>query len=355
MTKFPCSDHFHSFLKALPKCEHHLHIEGTLEPELLFALAKRNTIILPEWFPPTVEACNKRYSGFADLQDFLDHYYVGMSVLIHEQDFYDLALAYFERAHRDGCLHSEVFFDPQGHVERGISVDNVVNGLNRACKDAAAKFGTTSLLTMCLLRHLPVSLGLDTIKSTEKFFESGVISGLGLDSAEKPFPPELFEECYGTLKEKFPKVNLTAHAGEEGDHRYVTKALDLLKVTRIDHGVQSQHSPELLDRLVSNDTMLTMCPLSNVKLQVVKDVEDLPYREFFDKGVSFSINSDDPAYFGGYILDNYVAVHTRFGFSPKEWCTIVLNGINGSWCDEKRKQELREIVDDVYLKYKDVL
>lgn len=326
-----------------------------MEPDLLFALAARNKIDLPAWFPQTVEACNKRYAEFTDLQDFLNHYYVGMSVLIHEQDFYDLALAYFSRAHRDGCVHSEVFFDPQGHVERGISVDVVVNGLNRACKDAAAKFGSTSMLIMCLLRHLPASLGLETLASTEKYYESGVIKGLGLDSAEKPFPPELFEECYGSLKEKFPGVNLTAHAGEEGDHTYVTNSLDLLKVSRIDHGVNSKQSPELLDRLVANDTLLTMCPLSNVKLQVVKDVEELPYREFFDKGISFSINSDDPAYFGGYILDNYVAVQTRFGFSPKEWCTIVLNGINGSWCGEDRKEELRSLVDEVYAKFKDLI
>ncbi|PVH15975.1 adenosine deaminase [Candidozyma duobushaemuli] len=355
MTRFPCSSRFTGFLKDLPKCEHHLHIEGTLEPALLFALAARNNIELPEWFPQTVEACNKRYSEFADLQDFLNHYYVGMGVLIHEEDFYDLAMAYFEHAHRDGCLHSEVFFDPQGHVERGISVDKVVNGLHRACKDAAAKFGTTQMLIMCLLRHLPSSSGMETLASAEKYYESGVISGLGLDSAEKPFPPELFEECYTSLKEKFPEVRLTAHAGEEGDHTYVTKALDVLKVSRVDHGVNSKQSEALMDRLVKNDTLLTMCPLSNVKLQVVKDVDELPYREFFDKGISFSINSDDPAYFGGYILDNYVAVQTRFGFSVKEWCTIVLNGINGSWCGEKRKQELREILDDVYGKYKDVL
>lgn len=355
MTRFPCSSHFHSFLKELPKCEHHLHIEGTLEPELLFALAERNKIQLPEWFPPTVEACNKRYSEFKDLQDFLDHYYVGMSVLIHEQDFYDLALAYFEKANHDGCVHSEVFFDPQGHVERGISIDVVVKGLHRACKDASAKFGNTSMLIMCLLRHLPAAQGLETIASAEKYYADGTITGLGLDSAEKPFPPELFESCYGTLKEKFPDVRLTAHAGEEGDHTYVSNSLDLLKVTRIDHGVNSKQSGALMERLVSENVMLSTCPLSNVKLQVVKDVEELPYREFFDKGISFSINSDDPAYFGGYILDNYVAVHTRFGFTPKQWCTIVLNGINGSWCSEDRKKELRAMVEQVYEKYKALL
>lgn len=355
MTRFPCSSHFLNFLRALPKCEHHLHIEGTLEPELLFTLAARNGIALPDWFPQSVEACNKRYAEFADLQDFLDHYYVGMGVLMCEDDFYDLAMAYFDRAHRDGCLHSEIFFDPQGHVERGISIDVVVNGLHRACKEANAKYGTTQMLIMCLLRHLPALLGMETLASAEKYYESGVISGLGLDSAEKPFPPELFKDCYASLKEKFPAVRLTAHAGEEGDHSYVSNSLDVLKTSRIDHGVNSKQSEQLMDRLVEEGTLLSMCPLSNVKLQVVKDVEELPYREFFDRGIAFSINSDDPAYFGGYILDNYVAVQTRFGFSVTEWCTIVLNGINGSWCGEERKQELREIVDDVYAKYKEVL
>lgn len=348
---FQCCPQFQSFLKELPKCEHHLHLEGTLEPALLFSLAERNNITLPSHFPPTVEACNERYSNFADLQDFLDHYYIGMSVLITEQDFYELAMEYFEKAARDGCLHSEVFFDPQGHVERGIHVDTVVNGFNRACEDANKEFGTTNKLIMCLLRHLPGSSGLETIDSVTHHFESGKIHGLGLDSSEKPFPPELFIECYATVKDRHPEVGLTAHAGEEGDHTFVTNSLDLLNVTRIDHGVNSHQDEELMDRLAKNRTMLSMCPLSNVKLQVVTDVSELPIRLFFDKNVPFSINSDDPAYFGGYILDNYVAVHTRFGFTVSEWKQIALNGINGSWCHEDRKVELRNKVDEVCEKY----
>lgn len=351
MAQFSCCDDTKAFLQELPKCEHHLHLEGTLEPSLLFTLAKRNNITLPEIFPPTVEACNERYANFADLQDFLDHYYIGMSVLIQEQDFYDLAMEYFTRAHADGCAHSEVFFDPQGHVERGISVDVVVQGFDRACKDANAKYGTTNKLIMCLLRHLPSASGLETIESTHKYFADGTIHGLGLDSSEKPFPPELFAECYQAMQTKFPEVGLTAHAGEEGGHEYVTNSLDLLSVTRIDHGVNSKHSDDLMDRLVANQTMLTMCPLSNVKLQVVKDVSELPIALFLEKGISFSLNSDDPAYFGGYILDNYIAVHTSFGFSRDQWCQITLNGINGSWCDEARKDELRQKVEAVREKY----
>lgn len=352
MAKYECNHDMKNFLQELPKCEHHLHLEGTLEPNLLFKLAERNSITLPASFPPTIEACNERYSNFSDLQDFLDHYYIGMSVLITTDDFYDLAMAYFTKASQDGCLHSEVFFDPQGHVERGIAIETVVDGFNKACIDAKSKFGTSNKLIMCLLRHLPSASGLETIKSTEKYFESGIIHGLGLDSAEKPFPPELFIDCYQTLKSKFPNVGLTAHAGEEGDFTYVNNSLDKLGVTRIDHGVNSKQSDDLLNRLSKNQTMLTMCPLSNVKLQVVKDVSELPIRQFFDRNVPFSINSDDPAYFGGYILDNYVSVHTRFGFTINDWCKIATNGINGSWCDNVRKSELIKKVNEIGDKYK---
>lgn len=352
MAQYECTSHIKSFLTELPKCEHHLHLEGTLEPSLLFDLAARNGITLPSHFPPTIEACNERYANFADLQDFLDHYYIGMSVLIREQDFFDLAMEYFARAHKDGCLHSEVFFDPQGHVERGIDVDVVVKGFDRACKEANKKFGTTNKLIMCLLRHLPAEAGMDTIHSASKYFEDGTIHGLGLDSAEKPFPPELFTECYNLVATKFPEVGLTAHAGEEGDHTFVTNSLDLLKVQRIDHGVNSKQSEDLMKRLAENRTMLSMCPLSNVKLQVVKDVSELPIALFLENDVPFSINSDDPAYFGGYILDNYIEVHTRFGFTLEQWCKISTNGIEGSWCDEARKAELKAKVAEVYNKYK---
>lgn len=343
-----------NFLRELPKCEHHVHLEGTLEPELLFQLAERNHVTLPLFFPPTPEACLERYARFKDLQDFLNHYYVGMSVLITENDFYDLAMTYFEKAKKDGCVHSEVFFDPQGHVERGISIDTVISGFDRACKTAAEKLGTTNKLIMCLLRHLPASSGLETISSAAKYFESGAIHGLGLDSSEKPFPPELFTECYQVIADKYPNVSLTAHAGEEGGHEYVTSALNNLKVTRIDHGVNSKQSEALMQRLVENKTLLSMCPMSNVKLQVVKSVGELPIREFFEKGISFSINSDDPAYFGGYILDNYLEVQKHFAFSRMEWAKIANNAIDGSWCEESRKEALRQQVTAVCDKYVEI-
>lgn len=355
LAEHECNPCMHNFLKELPKCEHHLHLEGTLEPDLLFKMAKRNNIELPSTFPSTIEQCKEKYNDFSDLQDFLNHYYVGMSVLMTETDFYDLAMAYFAKAKTDGCLHSEVFFDPQGHIERGISLDVVVSGFNRACQDATSTFGTTNKLIMCLLRHLPCEDGIKVIELAGKYYQDGTIHGLGLDSSEKPFPPDLFEECYSFLKGNFPHVQLTAHAGEEGDHTFVERSLDKLKVTRIDHGVNSQHSESLLQRLNEKQIMLSLCPLSNVKLQVVQDVGHLPIDLFLKKGVPFSINSDDPAYFGGYILDNYVAVHTRFGFSMEQWKQISLNGINGSWCDNDRKQELRQLVEEVCRKYSKVL
>lgn len=351
MSKFACDHEMTSFLQELPKCEHHVHLEGTLEPTLLFQLALRNGVSLPSSFPASPEACDEKYNNFADLQDFLDHYYVGMSVLIGEQDFYDLAMEYFKKAHADGCLHSEVFFDPQGHVERGIALETVVDGFKRACEDAKTQFGTTNKLIMCLLRHLPAAAGLETIHSASKYYADGTIHGLGLDSSEKPFPPHLFESCYKFIADNYPSVGLTAHAGEEGDHSFVTNSLDLLKVSRIDHGVNSKQSDELLMRLAKDRTMLTMCPLSNVRLQVVQDVSELPLAHFLAKDVPFSLNSDDPAYFGGYILDNYIAVHTRFGFSHDQWKQIALNGINGSWCDEERKEDLRNQVHQVHRKY----
>ncbi|CUM65743.1 uncharacterized protein PRCAT00003391001 [Priceomyces carsonii] len=355
MSKHECSTHMKDFLGELPKCEHHVHLEGTLEPSLLFKLAKRNQIKLPDSFPSSVEECLDRYNSFKDLDDFLDHYYVGMSVLIHENDFYDLAMEYFGRANSDGCQHSEVFFDPQGHVERGVSIDLVVSGFDKACKDATKKFGTSNKLIMCLLRHLPPDSGMETIQSASKYYQDGKIHGLGLDSSEKPFPPELFSECYKTLREQFPEVGLTAHAGEEGDHTYVSNSLDLLNVTRIDHGVNSKDSEDLLKRLADQQIMLSLCPLSNVKLQVVKDVSELPIDLYLEKNVPFSLNSDDPAYFGGYILHNYLIVHSRFGFTLDQWRKISLNGINGSWCDEQRKQEMRNNLENVCNKYRNLI
>ncbi|KAH3662246.1 hypothetical protein OGAPHI_005494 [Ogataea philodendri] len=345
------SPEMHAFLHELPKCEHHVHLEGTLGPELLFPLAKRNNIELPKDFPTTVEELQYKYDNFKDLQDFLDLYYVGMGVLITEEDFYELAWAYFTKAHADGLHHAETFFDPQGHLERGISMETVVNGFKKACDQAEKELGITTKLIMCLLRHLPAKDGLDTIQLAKPYYQKGWIHGLGLDSSEKPFPPELFEECYAHMAEHHPEVLLTAHAGEEGGPEFIHKSLDLLNVTRIDHGVNSIKDPLLIKKLAEQQTMLSLCPMSNLKLRVVEDIGDLPIREWIAAGVPFSINSDDPAYFGGYILDNYLAVQDKFGFDIPTWKLIAQNGVNGSFVAKARKDELLRLIDEVCAKH----
>ncbi|SCU95886.1 LANO_0E11738g1_1 [Lachancea nothofagi CBS 11611] len=355
MAVYECNDTMRNFLRDLPKCEHHLHLEGTLEPDLLYPLAQRNNVKLPEQFPKTVAELEERYSRFKDLQDFLDFYYIGCEVLLKEEDFFDLAWAYFTRAHSQGLKHAEVFFDPQSHTARGVSIETVVGGFQRACVKARLELQISSKLIMCLLRHTPVEECMATLESSRVLFETKQLHALGLDSAEKPFPPEIFTECYEKASEFHPDIKLTAHAGEEGDASYVTNSLDLLRVTRIDHGVNSVQDPELMERLAREKVMLTVCPLSNVKLQVVKDVREIPLNKLLDAGVPFSLNSDDPAYFGGYILDNYVAVHSRFNWSLEIWQKVVLQSIEGSWCDDKRKNELSDELSAVVKKYKNLV
>ncbi|CAH00084.1 adenine deaminase [Kluyveromyces lactis] len=351
MAKFECTDEVTNFLTELPKCEHHLHLEGTLEPELLFQLVERNGVQLPGTFPKTVNELHVIYNNFADLQDFLNYYYIGCNVLLSEDDFFELAWSYFKRVSTQGLRHAEVFYDPQSHTSRGISLEVVTKGFERACAKAQEEFNISTKLIMCLLRHCPVEECMDTVKSAKSLIESGVIDGLGLDSSERPFPPELFVECYQLAKSYNKELQLTAHAGEEGDPSFVTNTLDLLETTRIDHGVRSIEDAELIKRLAAQKVMLTLCPLSNVKLQVVKDVSELPLQEFLDNDVPFSINSDDPAYFGGYILQNYLEVYSRFGWSKAVWAKIARQSIEGSWCDPKRKQELLSEVSEVVNKY----
>ncbi|SCU80117.1 LAMI_0B00870g1_1 [Lachancea mirantina] len=351
MSDYTCSQTMRDFLRELPKCEHHVHLEGTLEPDLLFPLAKRNNVSLPADFPSSAEALHERYNRFADLADFLHFYYIGTNVLLLEQDFFDLAWAYFQRAAAQGLRHAEMFFDPQSHTTRGVALDAVVGGFRRACERAETELGVTSKLIMCLLRHLPVPECLATVQSAQPFFESGTVQGLGLDSAERPFPPELFTECYEQARRFQPELRLTAHAGEEGPASYVTTALDLLGAQRIDHGVRCVEDAALVARLASSDTLLTVCPLSNVRLQVVQHVRELPLQKLLDAGVPFSLNSDDPAYFGGYVLDNYVAVQQAFGWSRQTWARVAGAAVRGSWCDDKRKTELLDQIERVVAKY----
>lgn len=338
-----CKSYLHGFLQALPKCEHHLHLEGALTPQLLFQLAANNGVQLPKDDPAfeSIAALQDRYARFTSLDDFLHYYYIGMSVLVSAADYEALAWDYFEHASRDGVVHAEVFFDPQAHLSRGIPFAAVLSGFKVARSRAAKELGISSELICCFLRHLPASDGLATFKLEElqASFKNGDVSGIGLDSSESDFPPELFTEIYQQAKAL--GIKRTAHAGEEGPAAYVRSALDVLDVQRIDHGIRSADDAELLKRLAANGTMLSVCPLSNVLLQCVKKVAELPIRKFLDAGVAFSINSDDPAYFGNhYILDNYCAVQEAFDLSIEEWQTIGEASIRGSWCDDARKDEL---------------
>jgi len=311
-----------TLIKRLPKCELHIHIEGSLEPELMFALARRNGIRLPY---PSVEALRQAYQ-FRNLQDFLDIYYQGMSVLMTEQDFYDLAFAYLERARADNVRHVEMFFDPQGHTSRGIAFATVVGGLHRAIIDAGRELGVRASLIMCFLRHLDEADAERTLDSALAFKDR--IVGVGLDSSEAGNPPSKFKRVFGRAREA--GFFLSAHAGEEGPPSYVWEALDVLGVARIDHGIRSMEDQALVGRLAREGVPLTVCPLSNLRLRVVDDLAHHPLRRMLDKGLVATVNSDDPAYFGGYVNQNYHAVSDALRLGRDEIAAIVRNGIRAS-------------------------
>ena len=328
-----------SLIKRLPKCELHIHIEGSLEPEMVFALARRNGIRLPY---PSVEALRQAYQ-FSDLQDFLNIYYQSMSVLVTEQDFYDLAWAYLERAHADNVRHVEMFFDPQGHTSRGIAFATVIEGLHRAVVDAGEKLGVQASLIMCFLRHLDEADAQRTLDSALAFKDR--IVGVGLDSSEKGNPPSKFKHVFARARDA--GFFLTAHAGEEGPASYVWEALDVLGCARIDHGNHSIDDASLVGRLAREQVPLTMCPLSNLRLRVVDDLAHHPLRRLMDKGVLVTVNSDDPAYFGGYVNQNYVAVSAALGLGRGDIATIVRNGIKASLMTAAEKDKALADVDRV--------
>jgi adenine deaminase len=328
-----------TLIAQLPKCELHIHIEGSLEPELMFALARRNGIRLPY---ASVEAVRQAYR-FRNLQDFLDIYYQGMSVLITEQDFYDLAFAYLARAHADNVRHVEMFFDPQGHTSRGIPFATVLGGLSRAIGDAAQKLGVKASLIMCFLRHLEEADAERTLDAALPFKDR--IAGVGLDSSEKGNPPGKFKRVFERAREA--GFFLTAHAGEEGPASYVWEALDVLGVARIDHGVRSMEDEPLVDRLAREHVPLTVCPLSNVRLRVVEDLAHHPLRRMLDKGLVATVNSDDPAYFGGYVQENYRASAQALRLGRDEVAALVRNGIAASLMPKSEKTALLAEVDRV--------
>jgi adenine deaminase len=323
------SDDLSAFIAGLPKAELHLHIEGSLEPELMFALAKRNRVAIPF---DSVEAVRAAYS-FSRLQDFLDIYYAGADVLRTEQDFYDLADAYFARAAADSVVHAEIFFDPQTHTDRGIPFQVAADGLFAAMRDAETRHGLSSKLILCFLRHLDEEAAFTTLRAAEPWLDR--IEGVGLDSSEVGHPPEKFARVFAAAGDI--GLKRVAHAGEEGPPAYVWQALDLLNIDRLDHGNRSLEDPVLVKRLVDEGMTLTVCPLSNHKLCVVDDLANHPIDRMLDEGLCATINSDDPAYFGGYVADNYRAVAAARGLDKAQLAALARNSFTGSFLDEDAK------------------
>ncbi|MEG3151662.1 adenosine deaminase [Sphingomonas sp. ZT3P38] len=311
------------FIAGLPKAELHLHIEGSLEPELMFALAKRNDVIIPY---ASVEEVRAAYN-FSRLQDFLDIYYAGAAVLQTEQDFRDLATAYFDRAAADGVVHAEIFFDPQTHTDRGIAIGTVIEGLLAGMADAEAKHGLTAKLILCFLRHLDEDAAFATLRAAEPWLDR--IAGVGLDSSELGHPPEKFARVFAEARAR--GLRLVAHAGEEGPPDYVYQALDILGVDRLDHGNRSLEDPILTARLARTGMTLTVCPLSNTKLCVVDDMANHPIDRMLKVGLRATINSDDPAYFGGYIADNYRAAAAGRSLDRDDLALLARNSFLGSF------------------------
>ena len=316
-------------LRAMPKAELHMHIEGSLEPELIFALAQRNGVALAY---DSVEALRAAYA-FTDLQSFLDIYYAGASVLLHEQDFYDMARAYLDRAVADNVVHTEIFFDPQTHTERGVAMETVINGLYRACRDAQIEQGISATLILSFLRHLSEESALQTLQAALPLRDRFI--GVGLDSSELGNPPEKFERVFARCKQL--GLHLVAHAGEEGPPAYIWGALDTLGVERIDHGVQSEKDAQLMQRLAKEQIPLTVCPLSNLKLCVVKDLADHNLPRLLKAGLKVMINSDDPAYFGGYVNENYTQLFAATGMGAAEAYQLARNSLEASFVSDAQK------------------
>jgi len=320
--------HRSHFIAGLPKAELHLHIEGTLEPEMVFALAARNGVALPY---PSVETLRRAYD-FGNLEDFLDLYYQATQVLLTARDFRDLACAYLDRARAENIRHAEIFFDPQAHMRRGVPLAQVMNGLLAALDDAQTK-GMTSRLIPCFLRDLTEADAFSALEALEPWRDR--LAGVGLDSAEVGNPPEKFARVFARAHAK--GLRTVAHAGEEGSPAYVTEALDLLKVSRIDHGVRAIDDAALVARLARDHTPLTICPLSNIRLRVYPDMRAHPLQRLMNAGVAVTVNSDDPAYFGGYLNANYLAIQQAFELSRDELAQLARNSFIASFLPEAEK------------------
>ena len=330
-------------LRRMPKAELHIHIEGSLEPELIFALAQRNGVSLPY---TDVESLRRAYA-FTNLQSFLDIYYAGASVLLQEQDFYDMAWAYLQRAAADHVVHAELFFDPQTHTARGVPMATVIGGLHRACTDAASQLGVDASLILCFLRHLSEDDALATLEQALPWRDRFI--GVGLDSSELGHPPEKFARVFARCREL--GLRLVAHAGEEGPPAYIWSALDVLKVERIDHGVQALQDPALMQRLAQDRIPLTVCPFSNVKLCVFPDLASSNLRQLLDAGLVATVNSDDPAYFGGYLNDNFVQTFAATGLDAHHAYTLARNSFEASFVTEAQRHAWEHQLKDVFLSF----
>ena len=319
------------YIKKIPKAELHLHIEGTFEPELMFEIAQRNKVEIPY---QSVEEVKKAYQ-FSCLQDFLDIYYAGASVLLYEKDFYDLTMAYFKHCAEENVVHTEIMFDPQTHTKRGVSFETVINGIQKAREDAKEKYEISSLLIMSYLRHLSEEDAFETLEQSLPY--KHLIKAVGLDSSEKGNPPSKFQKVFEvSIKEGYVPV---AHAGEEGPAEYIWEALDLLKIARIDHGNNCLTDEVLVKRLVNDKIALTVCPLSNLELKVVDDLKDHPLKKMLNLGLKATVNSDDPAYFGGYMNANFLQTAEALDLTKEDVKTLVKNSFEYSLLSDDEKQK----------------
>ena len=323
-----------AYIRGIPKAELHLHIEGTLEPEMVFQLARKHGVTLPY---TCVEDLREAYR-FDDLQSFLDVYYAGAAVLRDEEDFHALTLAYLRKAHQQGVIHVEIFFDPQTHTARDIPLGTVIGGIRRALIDGQRSLGITHRLILCFLRHLSAEDAMSTLEQALPYRDA--IAAVGLDSSEAGHPPSKFTEVFSRARSE--GLLTVAHAGEEGPPGYIHQALDLLRVSRIDHGVRCEENPALIERLARERTALTVCPLSNVRLKVFESIEQHNLKRLLDLGLCVTVNSDDPAYFGGYIAENYLAVATGLSLSKTDIALLAANSIEASFLAEPDKRHWQE-------------
>ncbi len=325
------SESLEKYISNIPKTELHLHIEGSFEPELMFKIARRNNINIRF---KTVEELRQAYQ-FGNLQDFLDIYYDGANVLIHEQDFYDLTMAYFRKCKENNVVHTEIFADPQTHLSRGVKMETIINGITRAREDAERELGISSYLIICFLRHLDEDSAIETLEEALNY--KNEIIGVGLDSSEVGNHPEKFKRVFARAKEE--DFRLVAHAGEEGSSEYIWGALRELNVSRIDHGIRCMNDEGLIDYLAENQVPLTVCPLSNLKLQVVKNLSHHPLKEMLNNGLLAMINSDDPAYFGGYVNENFLQTAEALNLSEEDILQLAKNSFKASFLPEEEKEK----------------